>query len=116
MTEVEAHMATYSLVCYRSSMASCPRAVQISITMGLRSLRVRDNVRNSLQVMTLVLSLVYALTVAALGVGIRMQYLLVKTYQRIYLFVTNPALCNGKLLVNQCAARSGSPADDKSSH
>ena len=36
---------------------------------------------------------------------------LVKTHQ-IYLCVTNPALC----IVNQWAARSGSPRDDKSSH
>ena len=37
---------------------------------------------------------------------------LVKTHQQIYLCVTNPAVC----IVNQCAARSGSPRDDKSSH
>ena len=36
---------------------------------------------------------------------------LVKTYQHIYLCVTNPALYNDKL-INRCAARSGSPHDD----
>ena len=40
---------------------------------------------------------------------------LVETFQHIYLCVTNPALYNDKL-VNQCAAHSGSPRDDTSSH
>ena len=31
-TEVEAHMENFLLVCYRSSMAGFPQAVQISIT------------------------------------------------------------------------------------
>ena len=31
-TEVEVHMATYSLFVTRSSTAGCPQAVQISIT------------------------------------------------------------------------------------
>ena len=32
-TEVEVHMASYSLFATRSSMVGCPQAVQISITM-----------------------------------------------------------------------------------
>ena len=36
-------------------------------------------------------------------------------YLDIYLCMTNPALCDGKL-VSQCAACSGSLRDDKSSH
>ena len=58
---------------------------------------------------------VVTLTVAVLAVGICMRYLAISgedRHQHIYLCVTNPALC----IVNQCAARSGSPRDDKSSH
>ena len=40
-TEVEAHMATYSFFCYRSSMAGCLQAVQILITTVVESSRLR---------------------------------------------------------------------------
>ena len=40
-TEVEAHMATYSFFCYKSSTAGCIQAVQISITTVVESSHLR---------------------------------------------------------------------------
>ena len=56
---------------------------------------------------------VATVTVAALAVGICNTYKYLSLMETIYLI--NAALCNDKL-VNQFAACSGSPHDDKSSH
>ena len=100
---------------------SLPTGSTISITMVVKRLRVRT-VRAMPKCQKFsschdfsVYVYVVTLTVAVLAVGICMRYLAISGedwHQHIYLCVTNPALC----IVNQCAARSGSPRDDKSSH
>ena len=105
-------------VCYRSSMVGCPQAVQIKFRSQrwLRSLQVMAMhkwhliVRISAHDYSVKLSSCICSHNDSSCDGCWLMW-----YLDIYLCVTNPALCDDKL-VSQCAARSGSPRDDKSPH
>ena len=99
-------------------MAGCPQAVQISITTvvevasgkGINCTYKRQKFNSCYDFG--VYAYLASLTAAALAVGMRMRYLAISDSGEdlsTYLLVCDK-------LVNQCAACSGSPHNDKSSH